>query len=51
VQAIDRRLMDELEAGARRALGDDGYDAAVRAGEAMTLDEGIELALGLTADA
>ncbi len=50
VQAIDRRLVDELDAGARRALGDDGYEAAVRAGEAMTLDEGVELALSLSAD-
>jgi predicted ATPase len=50
VQAIDVRLLDELEAGARGALGDDGYETAVRAGETMTLDEGVELALGLTAD-
>jgi predicted ATPase/class 3 adenylate cyclase len=50
VQAIDRRLLDELEARARAALGDEGYETAVRAGEAMTLDEGVELALSVEAD-
>ena len=48
VQALDLRLLDELEATARPALGDDDFEAAVRAGEAMSLEDGYEQALGLT---
>ena len=40
------RLMRERnERKARIALGDDGYEAAVRAGEALSRDDAIELAL------
>ncbi len=51
LQAIDRRPLDRLEAAARLALGDEDYEAAVRAGEAMSPEEAVALALGLTADA
>jgi len=51
VSKIDRRLFDRLEADARATLGDDGYEAAVGEGEAMTHDQAVELALSLMADA
>ena len=38
-------VLERIEIAARAALGDDAYEAAVRAGEALTRDEAIELAL------
>jgi hypothetical protein len=42
VQAIDRRLLRRLEAGARAFLGRDSYDVALGEGQAMTVDQAIE---------
>jgi hypothetical protein len=38
-------VLERNEREARTRLGDEGYDAAVRAGEALSRDEAIELAL------
>jgi hypothetical protein len=43
-------LLGPVEKGARAALGDEGYEAAVREGEAFARDEAIELALSVLAD-
>ena len=40
-----RLVRERNERKARVTLGDDGYDAAVRAGEALSRDDAIELAL------
>ena len=42
-------MLERFENDARAALGDEGYDAAVRAGGAMSRDEAIELALSVSA--
>jgi predicted ATPase len=47
LQVIDLRVLEQIESAARRALGDHGYEQAVLAGEALSSDEAIELALGL----
>lgn len=49
VQARDRRLLDRLESDVRAALGDEGHQEAIRTGQAMTLDQAVELALSLEA--
>ena len=38
-------VLERIEPQARAALGDDGYDTAVQIGEALSLDDAIELAL------
>lgn len=50
LQVIDRRLLGQLGGDARAALGDAGYDAAVKQGETMTVDQAIELVLSLPTD-
>ena len=47
--ALGRLVLDRTETNARAALGDEGYEAAVRKGEAMARDEAIELALDVSA--
>ena len=42
-------LRDRFEHDARADLGDEGYDAAVRAGEAPSRDDAIGLALSVSA--
>jgi predicted ATPase/class 3 adenylate cyclase len=49
MQATDVRILDKIDHAAREALGNDGYEDAVRAGEALTREEAIELALSLHA--
>lgn len=49
VDPDDARYLQRLEPAARNALGDAGYEAAVRAGAALTRDEAVELALGVEA--
>ena len=49
VQAVEVRMLENLERVARVALGDEGYEDAVRAGEALTYDEAFDLALSLVA--
>jgi hypothetical protein len=46
MQAVRGRV----EKGARAALGDDGYETAVSAGEALTRDEAIALGLSIAPD-
>jgi predicted ATPase len=46
-QALTQALLDRAEKSARTALGDDGYEAAVKAGEALTRDEAIALGLSI----
>jgi predicted ATPase/class 3 adenylate cyclase len=41
----DDRNLARLEADARQALGSDAYEAALRAGEALTIEQAAELAL------
>jgi hypothetical protein len=41
----DIQLLARLDADARTALGPDGYEAAVRAGAALTVEDAAELAL------
>jgi len=48
--AIERAVLGRIEKSARAALGDEGYDATVRAGEELSRDEAIELALSVTPD-
>ena len=40
-------LLERFEHDARAHIGDDGYDAAVRAGEALSRDDAIALALSV----
>ena len=40
--------MERFERASRHALGDDGYEAAVREGEALSDDEANQLALSVT---
>lgn len=40
-------MLERFEHDARAALGDAGYDAAVRAGEALSRDDAIALALSV----
>ena len=44
MQATDVRILDKIEQAARGALGNDGYEEAVRAGKALTREEVIDLA-------
>jgi predicted ATPase len=48
--ALDREVLGRVEQLARAALGDDGYEAAVRRGEVLTREEAIELALNISAN-
>ena len=48
--ALGRAVLGRIEKSARAALGDEGYETAVRSGEAMSRDEAIELALSITPD-
>jgi hypothetical protein len=43
-----RAVFSRVEKSARTALGDDGYEAAVNAGEALTRDQAIALGLSVT---
>jgi len=45
--ALGRLVLDRIETNARAALGDEGYEAAARRGEALSRDEAIEFALSL----
>jgi hypothetical protein len=47
--AMQQTAVDRIEKSAREALGDEGYAAAVRAGEAFSRDEAVELALSSVA--
>jgi len=47
--ALGRLVLDRIETNARAALGDEGYEAAARRGEALTREEAIELALEVSA--
>jgi hypothetical protein len=44
-----RRDLDRLETAARHALSPAQYEAAIRAGETLTLEHAVELALAATA--
>jgi predicted ATPase len=48
--ALEQAVLDRVEKSARAGLGDEGYEAAVRSGEALSRDEAIELALRVTPD-
>jgi hypothetical protein len=48
--AIEQAVLGSIERNTRKALGDDGYEAAVRRGEALARDEAIELALSIAPD-
>ena len=45
-EAYAKAAFARIEKNARAALGDEGHDAAVRAGEVLTRKQAIELALG-----
>lgn len=45
-----KKLRLELETRARAALGDDAFEQAWQEGAALTADEAVELAMGITAD-
>jgi predicted ATPase len=45
-----QRALSRIEKSARATLGDEGYETAVRKGEAMARDEAIELALSVPGD-
>jgi len=45
IQDVDKRDLRRFEANAREALGDRAYNAAVHAGEALSVEETAELAL------
>ena len=44
-ERFERRVRDEAEAGLRARLGEDGYAAAYSDGRALTLEDGLTLAL------
>jgi tetratricopeptide (TPR) repeat protein len=45
-----QKALSRIEKSARAALGDVGYEAAVRSGEAMSRDDAVELAMGIAPD-
>ncbi len=47
LQVIDRRVLERVESVARRELGDRDYEEAVRAGEALSSEAAVELALSI----
>jgi hypothetical protein len=47
-EPFTKTALARIEKNARAALGDEGHAAAVRAGEAMTREQAIELALGVS---
>lgn len=47
-EAYTKAVLARIEKNARAALGDEGYDAAVRAGEALTREQAIELTLSVS---
>ena len=47
---FEQAVLDRIEKNARAALGDEGYETAVRSGEALARDEAIELALSIAPD-
>ncbi|HLX32034.1 MAG TPA: AAA family ATPase [Gaiellaceae bacterium] len=49
-EPFTQTLLSRAEKSARTVLGDDGYEAAVRAGEALTRDEAMELGLSVVPD-
>jgi predicted ATPase/class 3 adenylate cyclase len=51
IEAWMRPVLERFENSARVALGDEGCDAAVHAGEALSRDKAIELALSVMTDA
>ena len=48
--AVEQAVLGRIEQSARAALGDEGYEAAVRSGEALARDEAIALALSIPPD-
>ena len=44
-EPFERRVRDEAEAGLRARLGEDAYAAAYSDGRALTLEDGLTLAL------
>ena len=48
--AFEIAVLGRIEKSARAALGDEGYETAVRDGEGLSHDEAIELALSSTTD-
>ena len=47
-ETFEEAVFSRVEKSARTALGDDGYEAAVNAGEALTRDQAIALGLSIT---
>ena len=47
-EPFERTVFGRVEKSARMALGDDGYETAVKAGEALTRDQAIALGLSIT---
>lgn len=47
-ETYTQAVLGRIEKRARAALGDEGYETAVRNGEAFARDEAIELALSIT---
>jgi predicted ATPase/class 3 adenylate cyclase len=48
--AFEKAVLGRIEKSARAALGDEGYETAVRDGEGLSHDKAIELALSSTTD-
>jgi hypothetical protein len=48
--AFEHTVLGRIEKSARAALGDQGYEATIRSGEALARDEAIALALSITTD-
>lgn len=49
-EAFTQTALSRIEKSARAALGDEGYETAVRSGEALLRDEAVGLALSIKAD-
>jgi predicted ATPase len=49
-EPLTQTVLDRIEQSARAGLGDEGYEAAVRSGEALARDEAIELGLSIKTD-
>jgi hypothetical protein len=47
-EPFERTVFGRVEKSARMALGDDGHETAVNAGEALARDQAIALGLSIT---
>src|SRR5262249_30675483 len=49
-EPITQALLERVDERAREALGDDGYEAAVKAGEGLSRDDAMALGMSIAPD-